>query len=293
MCNSFSMYCYLFTPLSRCFSSAVHACLSKDKAQKKYDDYVRLQESSTYQRIWLAGRDTLDAGRKQEKEDLAKSKERFETRLARLQELPEISSHFLDFTSNLDEKEVQGYVDEIRGYLRDIQPLLLGITPPASTDPPVSISRSESIEEGQIAEDKDVGPPSTKRRRSNSPKSPPTTIIERLDDIEAKLEEMHVTFDLAKRPQLKEVVDKMVNEKVQAARDAQDHSSLDPIRNLETRDARLGERLSSEAKRTASVITFQREADQEFELLKSKNKELKEQHTKVRRLCTFCLSCSR
>lgn len=214
----------------------------------------------------------LDNTRKEYEQRVVTQSKHLETYLKVLQNIPEIDRSFLDLSTIIKEDEIASYVEEVKGWIQDIRPLLIQITSPPP--PPQSSPDCPSVEEGQIEEG---GLPETRKRRRLSPERPPT-ISERFAAVEERVrvmaEEIHI--QQVNRTKINDEVDKIMADKLEEIqRDkANAPKHLNPIEVLGAKDNESGQKIVNQAEQVAYLLTRQREAEAKRNALMEQNKAL-------------------
>jgi hypothetical protein len=286
---------YTEDTLDRAISGAVRAHEALVDAEEKRDRYKRCQSSSQYSRIGESGRKKLDNEREHLEEVVLRRSKDIKRHLLTLEQLPEMSTNFLDFSSKVDEQQIRSYVEETIDWIGGVRPLFLQLERMAlalaPAIPPSEI-RGHSVEDGQI--DDDHSSPMKRRHTSPEPDPEPDSpsgVLARLSRAEELLEEIHA--DLHFRVQTT-TTNQAVQETVDMMRTAKidDSTNSDPVVQLSNKADELGHTVAREAEKTAAILTRQGEMNRELTALREENQKLLQNEAQVWKVVFFMLLVS-
>jgi hypothetical protein len=228
-------------------------------AEADRDRYKRLQNSSQFSRVAAKGREMLDAGRKDSEESVLRLLKDFKRQMDALENLPEMSTKFLNLSSEVDEAQIVNYIGEVKAWIGDLRPLLVTVMAKMPESSP-SKTRALSVEDGQIEDDH----PSPSKRRHVSPEPNSTSeILSRVYRAEQILDEIATELHMkTQTTNAERAVDETVG-MMRAAR-VDDPLSSDPVVRMSNKLDELGNTLAREAEKTAAIMTRQQEMEQEL-----------------------------
>jgi len=249
-------------------SKAARAYSAKVDAEKERDRYKRLQNSSQFARVSNSGRQKLDDTRRDVEENVLLHSGDLNSQMELLERLPELNKNFLDLSSKVDEQEIISYVAEVKEWIESTRPLIVKLTAMPEPSSPAKI-RGHSVEDGQID---DVHSSPTKRRHTSVEPFSNSDIVARISYAEDLIESMHDDIHFRRRTTnvdqaVQDNVDTMETKKGASAR-------ADPVLHLSNTVDELGNRVAREAENTASVLTLQRQIDQELTATREENQKL-------------------
>lgn len=275
----------------------MHAYQTLQEATNARNRYKRLQHTPELARSGPATSDKLDAVNIANKKRMADAERAYEDRLDKLMELPDVSSAFLDMTTQVDEKELKRYTDDAKTWVEDVRKK---VREACARMPPASQVRAGSVEDGELdPEDGSLKNGTLPAKRPLDIESPSRSLSvyealeQRISNAFEGLETAQAKMEVAPNVNSQAMIDSAMEERQKIANREADTLDSSVLGKLKRMDTIQGESMIRQAEKAASIVASRHRAEQLMQATREQKRLELSQVYLVLYLFNYRLNCAR